>query len=133
MQFHLSSDTNDTTGRSSTSITSLLGILVGTSTKVISSSVDNDGSSNDALRADEFDELVGDTALGIALAISLDVAKIAYMADLICWCTVGLAEWVEVGAGRSAAVGVVTELVDVHASLSIGIVASDVPGDGSQS
>ena len=33
-------------------------------------------------------------------------------------------------AGAGAAVGVVTELVDVHSSLGIGIVASDVEGDG---
>jgi hypothetical protein len=32
-----------------------------------------------------------------------------------------------VGAGGSAAVGVVAEGVDVHAALSVGIVAGDVP------
>ena len=32
--------------------------------------------------------------------------------------------------GRGAAVGVVAEGVDVHATLGIGIVASEVPGDG---
>ena len=35
-----------------------------------------------------------------------------------------------VWAGGGAAVGVVTELVDVHAALGVGIVAGDVPGDG---
>lgn len=35
-----------------------------------------------------------------------------------------------VGAGRGAAVGVVTKGVDVHATLGIGIMAGDVPGDG---
>lgn len=34
------------------------------------------------------------------------------------------------GSSGSAAVGVVTELMDVHSTLSIGIVASDVPCDG---
>lgn len=33
-------------------------------------------------------------------------------------------------AGRGAAVGVVAKGVDVHATLSTGIVASNVPGDG---
>lgn len=33
-------------------------------------------------------------------------------------------------AGGGAAVGVVTELVDVEASLGVGVVAGDVPGDG---
>ena len=32
-------------------------------------------------------------------------------------------------AGRGAAVGVVTEGVDVNATLSIGVVAGDVPGN----
>jgi hypothetical protein len=31
------------------------------------------------------------------------------------------------GAGRCAAVGVVTKLVDVDATLSVGVVASNVP------
>ena len=35
-----------------------------------------------------------------------------------------------VRAGRGAAVGVVAEGVDVHATLGVGIMAGDVPGDG---
>jgi hypothetical protein len=35
-----------------------------------------------------------------------------------------------VGASGGATVGVVTELVNVETTLSIGIVAGDVPGDG---
>jgi hypothetical protein len=35
-----------------------------------------------------------------------------------------------VGASRGAAVGVVTEGVDVEAALSVGVVAGDVVGDG---
>ena len=34
------------------------------------------------------------------------------------------------GTGRGAAVGVVTELVDMETALGVGIVAGDVPGDG---
>ena len=34
------------------------------------------------------------------------------------------------GAGAGAAVGVVTELVDVHATLSVGVIALEVVGDG---
>jgi hypothetical protein len=36
-----------------------------------------------------------------------------------------------VGSSGGAAVGVVTKLMDVHATLSIGVVASDIPCDGS--
>ena len=35
-----------------------------------------------------------------------------------------------VGTSRGAAVGVVTELVNVESTLSVGVVAGDVPGDG---
>jgi hypothetical protein len=35
-----------------------------------------------------------------------------------------------VGTSGSAAVGVVTELVNVETTLSVGVVAGDVPGDG---
>jgi hypothetical protein len=35
-----------------------------------------------------------------------------------------------VRTSRCAAVGVVTKLVDVHATFSIGVIASDVPCDG---
>lgn len=34
------------------------------------------------------------------------------------------------GASGGAAVGVVTELVNVESTLSVGVVAGDVPGDG---
>lgn len=77
------------------------------------------------------------------------------MTDLVFWCTVVLAEWVDynylsapallllssiysgrqimrrtVWASRSAAVGVVSKLVDVHATLGIGIVSGNVVADG---
>lgn len=35
-----------------------------------------------------------------------------------------------VRASRSAAVGVITELVNVESTLSVGVVTGDVPGDG---
>ena len=41
-----------------------------------------------------------------------------------------LAEGVEMRAGRGTTVGVVTELMDVHATLGVGVVACDVVGDG---
>lgn len=37
------------------------------------------------------------------------------------------------GSSRGAAVCVVTELVNVHSTLGIGIVAGDVPGDSGRS
>jgi len=70
----LSGDTNDTASRSGTGIASLLGLLVSSLAKIISSRVNDDGTANNALGANQFDELVGGRALAIALAISLEVA-----------------------------------------------------------
>ena len=42
----------------------------------------------------------------------------------------GLAEGIEVWAGGCAAVGIVTELMDMHASLGGGVASADVVGDG---
>lgn len=109
---------------------------------------------NDALGANDLDELVGHRALGVALGIRLDVAEVTNMAVLVGRGAVGLAVGVDcrkaqhhvhglkalsesrttgphtVRAGRGAAVGVVTKGVDVHATLGVGIVAADVPGNG---
>ena len=116
---------------------------------------------NDALGPDELDELVCDRALGVALAVGLNVAKVTDVAVVVGRAAVGLAvrvDWrftssrvshqsLESGsnprppraarrrcqltmrAGRGAAVGVVTEGVDVHATLGIGVVAGDIPDD----
>jgi hypothetical protein len=79
--------------------------------------------------SDQLDEAVLDRALGVALAVSLDVAEVADVALLILGRAVGLAVWVEVRSGRRAPVGVIAESVDVHATLRVGIVACDIPGD----
>jgi hypothetical protein len=92
--------------------------------------MDNNGSTENGVLAKERNELVGLGALGSALSVSLNVAKVTDMADLILRSTVGLAKGVKVGAGRSAAIGVVTKLVNVETTESIGIVALDIPRDG---
>jgi hypothetical protein len=139
-----------TASRARASVTGLLALLVATLAKVISASVDNDGTAEDALGADQLDELVGDGALGVALSIGLEVAQVTNVALVILGGTVGLAVRVDcqcmstcfflvplhrlrtltVRAGGSAAIGVVTEGVNVHTTLSVGVVAGDVPGDG---
>ncbi len=50
---------------------------------------------NNALRADQLDELVGGRSLAIALSIGLEVAKVPNMANLISRSTVCLAVWVD--------------------------------------
>lgn len=104
---------------------------------------------DNALWSDQLDELISDCALAIALSISLEVSKVTNVTGLIGRSTVGLSVRVDyslsaqspryphvyvlrtVGSSGGASVGVVTEGVDVHATLGIWVVASDVPCDGS--
>lgn len=124
---HLRSNADDTASGASTSVAGLLGLLVAATAEVVSTGVNNKGTAKDALGTDQFDELVLLGANGVALGIGLEVTKVTDVTDLILGGTVGFAEGVEVGPSRGAAVGVVTELVDVEATLSVGIVAGDVP------
>lgn len=85
--------------------------------------------SKNALGTNQLNQLVSGAADGIALGISLDVTQIADVSDLVGGRAVGLRERVEVRAGRGAAVSIVTELVNMEAPLSVGVVAGDVPRD----
>lgn len=70
-----------------------------------------------ALLANQLDVLVLDCSLSISLRICLEVTQVTDVSVLIFWGTVLLAMWVEVRSSACAAVGVVTELMDVHATL----------------
>lgn len=80
-----------TASRARASVAGLLALLVATLAEVIGASVDNDGAAEDALGADQLDELVGDGALGVALAVGLEVAQVTNVALVILRGTVGLA------------------------------------------
>lgn len=66
--------------------------------------MDNDGAADDALGANQLDEGVRDGALGVALAVGLDVAEVTDVAGLVGRGTVGLAVGVDLyllaGAAR---------------------------------
>lgn len=62
------------------SVSGLLALLTFTLSKVVSAAVDDNGASKNALRADQLDELVGDRALCVALAIGLEVAQVTNVA-----------------------------------------------------
>ena len=46
----------------------------------VGAGVDDDGAAEDALGADQLDELVGDGALGVALGVGLEVAQVTDVA-----------------------------------------------------
>ena len=54
-----------------------------TLTEVVGASVHNDGAAEHALWADQLDQLVLDGSLSVALAVSLEVAKITDVAGLV--------------------------------------------------
>jgi hypothetical protein len=79
--------------------------------------------------ADQLDEAVLNASLGNTVAVGLDVSQVTDVAVLVGGSTVGLSEGVEVRAGGGTAVGVVTELVDVHSTLGVGIGVLDLVFD----
>lgn len=79
--FHaLCRNANDAASRTSARISCLLALLISTLSEIIGASVHNNCTSQHALRADQLDQLVSDGALGVALAVSLEVAEITDMA-----------------------------------------------------
>jgi len=91
--------------------------------------VDDDGSSQNALLANQLDVSIGDGTFAVALSVGLEIAQVTNMADLVRWGAVCLSMWVEVRTSRCAAIGVVTELVNVHSSLGVRIVTTNVVCD----
>jgi len=127
---NLRGDADDTAGRAGTSVSGLLGLGVVALAEVVGAAVDDDGAADDALGADELDELVRHAALGVTLTIGLNVTQVTDVAVLVFGGAVLLAVGVEVRASRCASVGVIAEGMDVHSTLSVGVVAGDVPCDG---
>lgn len=126
----LLSNANDTASGTEAGIARGLTQLVSALTQIISASMHNDRSAQDALRPDQLDLLVRDGALGVSLAVGFEVAEVADVAFAVGGGAVGLGEGVEMRSSASATIGVVTELVDVHAALGGGIVATHVVRDG---
>lgn len=86
----------------------------------------------DALRADQLNKVILDAAGGNPLRISLDIPQVPNVSFGILRSTMILPKWVEVGAGRSAAISVVAKLVDVHSTSGVRVVSLDIIGDSSR-
>ena len=83
---HLRGNANDTTSRTRARIASLLALIIATLSEVIGAGVNDHSTSDDALWADELDELIRYGALCVALSVSLEVAKVANVAVAVFWC-----------------------------------------------
>ena len=88
-------NTNDTARWTSTSIASLLALFIAALAEVIGARMYNNSASQHTLRSDQFDELVSDGALGVARAVSLEVAKISDVTLAIGGSTMGLVEGID--------------------------------------
>lgn len=90
-------DANDTASGAGTSVASLLALLVLTLAEIVGAGVDDNGAAEDALGADQLDELVRDGALGVALGVGLEVAQVADVALAVGGGAVGLVVGVDCG------------------------------------
>ncbi|KAH3669951.1 hypothetical protein OGATHE_002764 [Ogataea polymorpha] len=124
---HLRRESNDTTGWSATGITGLQRVWVATLTQVIGTGVNNDSSSQNGVFTEKLDQAVLLCTLGNSIGVGSNVTKVTNVSLGVFWCTMVFAEWVEVWSSRSAAVSVVTKLVDVETSQSVWIVTGNFP------
>lgn len=129
----LSGDTDDTAGKTGTCIASLQGLLVAALAEIVSTGVDDHTSTNDGVRAEEGDDLVGNVNHSDTAAVRLDVTEVTNVPLGGSGTTVVLVEGVVMGTGRSTAVGVVSKLVDVEASLGVSVEVLDLTRDANGS
>jgi hypothetical protein len=109
---HLGRDSNNAAGRTTASVSSLLGISVSSLAQIIGTIVDDNSAlrngqfslissrrkttyANDALSTNQFDKIVGYTALGNSVGISLDVTQVTDVTLRVRWSTVFLVVWVD--------------------------------------
>lgn len=92
---YLLSDTNHTASRTTARIARSLTLLVSALAQVIRASVHDNGPAQHALGPDQLDLLVRDGALGISLAVRLEVAEVADVAFAVGGGAVGFREGVD--------------------------------------
>lgn len=101
--------------------------------EIISEEDDNDHTyAEDTFFSNQLDQAIGDNPFSIPVTVGLEVTKIADMSFLIARTTVLPAKWVEGRAGRGTAVGIVSVLVNLHASLGGGVAPGNIIGDSSR-
>jgi hypothetical protein len=83
--------------------------------------------------SDQLDDRVLNASLSDGVGVGGDVSEVTSVAVLISGSTVGFSVGVEVSTGGGTTVGVVTELVDVHSTLSVGIDVLDLVLDDGRS
>jgi len=129
-QKHLGGDTNDTASGTTTGVASLEGFLVSTLTQVIGAGMDNNSPSQDAVRTNQLDDAINQRSPGNSMVVGLDVSQVTRMPVSVGGGAVSVSKGVEVRTSRGTSVGVVAELVDVHATGSVDVRVLDLVLDG---
>jgi len=121
-------DTDDAASEASASVASFQGFGVIASAEVVFAGVDDDGASNDAVRANEGDLFVLERGLDEPVCVRRGVAKVSNVSLLVRGRSVIVVERIEVRPRAQAAVRVVSKLVDVE-TMQAGSEASEVDFD----
>ena len=126
----LLSNPNNATSRPPPRVPRSLTLLMPTLAQIIRPRMHDNRPPQHTLRPNQLDQIISNAPLGVPLGISLEISKVANMTLGVFRGAMGFGKRVEVRAGGGAAVGVVAELVDVHAARGGGVVPADVVGDG---
>lgn len=106
---------NNTTGNPGASITGGLAQFMSAFAQIIRISMDNQSATNDVVVPIQRNNLVDNVDFGNAIISSFDVTQIAYMTAFVARTSMILVVGVEMCPGGNAAVGVVTEFVNMEA------------------
>ena len=68
--------------------------------QIIGARVNDNGTAQDTLRSDQLHKLVRNGALGVALGICLEVAQVTHVPDIVIWCPMLFAVWVDWSRNR---------------------------------
>lgn len=122
-------DRDDATCRACACMASGQRVIVASFAKIVSTSVEDNSTSNDTVGSVERDQAVLEVEEDETLPVGLHVAEVTDMPHPVSGCTMRLVVGVEVGSSSSASSAQVTRLVNMEAPLSIGVESGQIASD----
>ena len=98
-------ETDDTAGEAATRVAGLEGLFIAALTQVVVLGVDDEGAAHTGVLTIDVDQLVLQLALNVAMLVSMHIAEVADVTDLLSWASVGLSMRVEVRSSSLASFG----------------------------
>lgn len=108
-------DANDAASETSSRISCWLAQLVTTVSKVIWVGMNDDSAAQNAQFAGQRNLLVADVDFSDAGIVGNNISQISSVSDFMRWSAMLLTERIEMGSSAHAAIGVITELVNMEA------------------